>query len=198
VPNHPLALKILKEFGGPLAAPSANPSNYLSPTTADHVRSAFPKLPVLDGGPCKIGIESTIVWCQHDGVVLLRPGIVTPQDLATVVPSVKSMVDSAEDNQLSAAPIRSPGVLKKHYAPKTPMVMNVTAPLPDDVYIGFGQDHPSVMNLSEAGDLKEAAANLFRYLHRADAQNKQRIAIAPIPTTGIGQAINDRLSRGVK
>ena len=191
VPNHTLALKVLSQFNGPLAAPSANPSNCLSPTTAEHVRTAFPGLPILDGGTCTIGIESTIVWCKDDGVLLLRPGIVTQEDLKVIVP-VQKFIPGQDD-----AP-QAPGSLKKHYAPKTPMVINMTKPLPGDVYIGFGPDYPSSMNLSETGDLKEAAGNLFRYLHTADTQNKQRIAIAPIPDSGIGQAINDRLSRGIK
>ncbi len=188
-PNHPLALQILAEFGGPLAAPSANPSNYLSPTTADHVRAAFPGLPVLDGDSCPIGIESTIVWCKDDGVSLLRPGIVTEDSIRDFVSLVGSHVEEA---------VRSPGALKKHYAPKTPMAMNVTSPLPGDVYIGFGPNYPSAINLSETGDLKEAAANLFRHLHVADNLGKKRIAVSPIPSYGIGQAINDRLSRGVR
>jgi L-threonylcarbamoyladenylate synthase len=194
VPNHLLALKVLAAFDGPLAAPSANPSNYLSPTTADHVRTAFPALPVLDGGPCVIGVESTIVLCKGKDVLLLRPGIVTREDLKAV--TSKPIV--LRDDTPNSTTIRSPGSLKKHYAPKTPLVMNVTNPLPGDVYIGFGTAYVSPMNLSKTGNLKEAAANLFRYLHAADEQKKQRIAIAPIPEEGIGQAINDRLSRGVK
>jgi L-threonylcarbamoyladenylate synthase len=196
VPNHPLALQVLVEFGGPLAAPSANPSNYLSPTTADHVRVVFPELPVLDGGPCSIGIESTIVYCKDGGVSLLRPGIVTEDLIRDFVPLIRSQPSSAENG--SSAAIRSPGALKKHYAPKTPMAMNVASPLPSHVYIGFGPNYPSVINLSETGDLKEAAANLFRHLHVADKLGKKRIAVAPIPSYGIGQAINDRLSRGIK
>ena len=192
VPNHPLALDVLAKFDGPLAAPSANPSNYLSPTTANHVRAAFPELPILDGGACTLGIESTIIWCQDNNLVLLRPGIVTQQDIEQVLE--KTITKAKTDN----TSIRSPGALKKHYAPKKPLIMNVKTPLPGDAYIGFGPDYPSAMNLSETGDLKEAAGNLFRYLHTADTQNKQRIAIAPIPDSGIGQAINDRLSRGAK
>lgn len=190
IPNHPLALHILSEFDGPVAAPSANPSNYLSPTTVQHVRSAFPELPVLDGGDCALGIESTIVCCTHEEVSLLRLGIVTAEDLNAVLPD---KYVSCNRNS-----IKTPGSFKKHYAPKTPMVMNVTQPLPGDVYIGFGTAYPSAINLSNTGNLKEAASNLFRYLHAADEQNKQRIAIAPIPESGIGQAINDRLSRGAK
>lgn len=199
VPNHPLALKVLAEFDGPLAAPSANPSNYLSPTTAEHVRKAFPGLPVLDGGSCAIGVESTIVWCQGEEVLLLRPGVVTKEEIDRVIngSSIRGFV-SARDDAPDGTIIRSPGALEKHYAPKTPMVMNVTKPLPSDAYIGFGPDYPSDMNLSETGDLKEAAANLFRYLHVADEWKAERIAIAPIPESGVGQAINDRLSRGAK
>lgn len=200
VPNHSLALKVLTEFDGPLAAPSANPSNYLSPTTAEHVRKAFPGLPVLDGGPCAIGVESTIVWCQGGEVSLLRPGVVTKEEIAIVINGslIRDSFSVGDGNTLHGATIRSPGALKKHYAPKTPMVMNVTKPLPNDVYIGFGPNYPSDMNLSETADLKEAAANLFRYLHIADEWKAERIAIAPIPESGVGQAINDRLSRGVK
>lgn len=191
VPNHPLALEILSTFEGPLAAPSANPSNYLSPTTAAHVHAAFPGLPVLDGGACTLGIESTIIWCQDDKVILLRPGVVTKEAIEHVLGKTITM-------KTHDMGVQAPGSLKKHYAPKTPMVMNVTNPLLDDVYIGFGPDYPSPVNLSKTGDLKEAAANLFCYLHAADEQKKQRIAIAPIPNSGIGQAINDRLSRGTK
>jgi len=189
IPNHPVALKVLKKFAGPLAAPSANPSNHLSPTTTQHVKKAFPKLNVLDGGDCVIGIESTIVWCKDDDVLLLRPGIVTKEQIAAVVND--SIIDRTD-----GAVIQVPGAFKKHYAPKTPMVMNVKIPSPGDIYIGFGVRYPSDINLSESGDLKEAAANLFRYLHQADVQQAQRIAIAPIPSEGIGAAINDRLTRG--
>lgn len=193
VPNHPLALQVLAEFGGPVAAPSANPSNYLSPTTAEHVRTAFPGLPVLDGGPCSIGVESTIVWCHNGQASLLRPGIVTKEEIEKVLGPSTVDFSSAEDDKPKA-----PGALKKHYAPQTPMMTSIQKPLPGDVYIGFGPDYPSAMNLSERGDLKEAAANLFRYLHIADQQKAKRIAIAPIPHHGIGLAINDRLLRGAK
>ena len=236
VPNHPLALKVLAEFGGPLAAPSANPSNSLSPTTAEHVRQAFPGLPVLDGGSCEIGIESTIVWCSGSGVVLLRPGIVTKEEMDRLcqpgqvakrrdpgssatssnsknMPFVGCSSDFSKRPEIPALTspkccasrtcngrddniVRAPGSLKKHYAPKTPMVMNVTIPSPGDIYVGFGSVYPSAINLSQKGDLKEAAANLFRCLHQVDQLNALRIAIAPIPNEGIGLAINDRLSRG--
>ena len=189
VPNHPLALTVLVEFGGPLAAPSANPSNYLSPTTAKHVRAFFPGLCVLDGGPCSLGIESTIVGCTDADVFLLRPGVVTTEE-------IESVLDQSISTQTTG--IQAPGMLKKHYAPKTPMVLNVATPLPGDVYIGFGEAYPSSMNLSPTGDLKEAAAHLFRYLHSADEKKAKRIAVAPIPMWGIGVAINDRLSRGAK
>ncbi len=193
VPNHSMALQLLRDFGGPLAAPSANISNYLSPTTAEDVRLAFPDIPVLDGGQCAVGIESTIVSCIDGVIQILRPGIVTKEEIEKVLG--KTIVGFSEN---LSGKLKAPGALKKHYAPKKPMAMNISGITEGDIFIGFGPLFKDLkLNLSPTGDLKEAAANLFRYLHIADSMEGQRIAISPVPNEGIGIAINDRLRRGV-
>jgi L-threonylcarbamoyladenylate synthase len=180
VPAHPVAQKILQQTGLPLAAPSANISGKLSPTTAHHVQSDFPDLPIVDGGNCSIGLESTIIGFDGEQAVLLRAGVL--------------QIESAIDNQKSE--ITSPGQLIKHYSPKNPIRINANSANADEVFLGFGKIN-CTLNLSEKGDLAEAAANLFSHLHQLDAMNKP-IAVAIIPNSGIGIAINDRLHRACK
>ncbi len=193
-PDHPVMQAVLRESGLPLAAPSANKSGGISPTKAAHVAASLGvAVPlILDGGPCKRGIESTIVALTHDiagveiGWRVLRPGPIGPDALAEVtgVPMTK--------NRFSA--IESPGQLASHYAPSKPVRLNVTQAQEGEYFIGFG---PLIGNdtLSISGDLAEAAARLYACLHRADASAANTIAIAPITGGAMADAINDRLKR---
>lgn len=187
-PAHPVAQAVLEACGGLLVAPSANASGTLSPTTAAHVIASLGDRVdlVLDAGPTSRGLESTIVRVEPARLVLLRPGPIAPEALTTVsgVPVV-----AAQDEGVTA-----PGQLASHYAPRQPVRLNVTQPEPDAFWIGFGA-WPGEISLSERGDLVEAASRLFEALHRAQASDRPVIAVAPIPNTGLGIAINDRLRR---
>ncbi len=191
VPDHPLALDLLRATDRPLAAPSANPSGKLSPTTAGQVDRGFAgEVPVLDGGPCKAGVESTIVAVDDDRLVQLRAGALSRQEIED---ATGRQVEQAE----AGAAIAAPGMLLSHYAPNASLRLNTT-PMPGEAYLAFGELAPHnslVRNLSESGDLHEAARNLFSMLHELDAMGAQMIAVAPIPETGLGEAINDRLKR---
>jgi L-threonylcarbamoyladenylate synthase len=179
-PAHPAMQALLAATGKPLAAPSANRSGSISPTRAEHVaHSLGNRVPlIIEAGPCVVGLESTIVSISGDGRLrLLRPG---PIDLGLPV-------------EASGA-IESPGQLASHYAPSKPLRLNVVTSEAGEWLIGFGAVSGD-LSLSRKGDLIEAAANLFDALHRADAAPAHRIAVAPIPNTGIGLAINDRLER---
>ena len=191
IPDHPLTLRLINFFGGPVAAPSANPSNYISPTTADHVKTFFSHLllPILDGGPCQVGIESTIVDISTENPVLLRKGKICAEEIAECLGMSMSEPMSAS--------IKAPGMMKKHYSPQKPLRINVTEPRNDEAFIDFGcpKTAHAFYNISEKGCLIEAASNLFRALFDADKSPWGAIAIAPIPNEGIGRAINDRLTR---
>jgi L-threonylcarbamoyladenylate synthase len=185
MPGHPLARQVLAGFGGPVVAPSANRSGRPSPTTyADAVEETGPSAAAaLDGGPCQVGLESTVI-ALIDQARLLRPGSVTRAEIEAVVgPLAEAEADAR----------RSPGRLALHYAPNAPLRINAEGPREGEVYLGFGT--PGPFSLSENGDLTEAAANLFRMLRRADALRPAGIAVAPIPPEGLGEAINDRLKR---
>ena len=190
MPGHPVALELIRAFGGPLAAPSANRSGYISPTTAQDVvaelgaESGF----VLDGGPAQLGLESTIVAVlPGEPVRLLRPGGVSREALLTVVDELSA---------LPAGHIEAPGQLASHYAPRARLRMNAVAPEPGEAFLGFGPHHrDGSPNLSRSGDLTEAAANLFGMLRTLDASGAAGIAVAPVPAHGLGEAINDRLQR---
>jgi L-threonylcarbamoyladenylate synthase len=186
-PAHTLARRLIETFGGPVVAPSANRSGRPSPTTlADAwAETGAAAATALDGGPCAVGLESTVV-ALLDVPRLLRPGAVTRAELAAVVgPLAEADADAR----------RSPGRLARHYAPDLPVRLNVTEPRDDEVWLGFGPLWPGAFNLSPAGDLAEAAANLFAYLRAADRSEAAGIAVAPIPGEGLGEAINDRLRR---
>lgn len=183
VPAHPVAQGLLAAFGGPLAAPSANPSGQISPTTAAHVIDGLEGriAAVIDGGACPVGLESTIVGGTPPA--LLRPGGLPVEAIeACIGPLAK-----AGQN------ITAPGQLRSHYAPRSRLRLDADAPRTEELMLGFGR-MPCDMNLSEAGDLTEAASRLFDALHQLDAQGRP-IAVAPIPETGLGRAINDRLRR---
>jgi L-threonylcarbamoyladenylate synthase len=195
-PSHPIAQKLLREAGRPIAAPSANRSGRVSPTTAAHVLAEFtgtaaPAM-ILDGGPCPIGVESTVLDLTGPRPVLLRPGGIAIEDLAAVLGAVETV--SADAN----AP-RSPGLLPSHYAPSLPVRLNATSTRPGEALLAFGPEAPSgfaeVLFLSRTGDLAEAAANLFAMLRSLDRPEFSAIAVMPIPERGLGRAINDRLRR---
>jgi L-threonylcarbamoyladenylate synthase len=192
VPAHPLARRLLDAFGGPLAAPSANPSGAVSPTTAAHVRDGLAGriAAVLDGGPCPVGLESTILGFEGATAVLLRPGGLPAETIAAALGRVPAAP--------GAAGITAPGQLASHYAPRAALRLDAAAALPGEIRLGFGSGDAD-LNLSPSGDLAEAAANLFAHLRAADALAAARgaavIAVAPVPRHGLGAAINDRLAR---
>lgn len=190
VPAHPVAQGLMRRFGGPLAAPSANPSGRISPTRAAHVQEGLAGriAAVVDGGACAVGVESTIL-----GLVgapqMLRPGGIAAEDLeAHLGVRLGRGGDTARPN--------APGQLLSHYAPDAPVRLNVPAPQEGQFLIGFGPVEGADLNLSPAGDLLEAAANLFHMLHEADRRAGGRvIGVSAVPQTGLGRAINDRLRR---
>lgn len=189
VPEHPLALALLRAVGGPVAAPSANPSGRISPTTADHVLEGLSGriAAVLDGGPCAVGLESTIVGVAGEPS-LLRPGGLPAE-----------AIEAALGRPLAAAGegITAPGQLASHYAPAARLRLEAESPRPGELWLGFGPSPGAELNLSPTGDLHEAAANLFAHLRALDARAGpgRTIAVAPVPHRGLGAAINDRLAR---
>jgi len=189
VPGHPLARTVIAAFGGPVVAPSANRSGRPSPTTfRDAVEETGPSASVtLDGGDCTVGLESTVVSLLGDRPRLLRPGSVTRADLEAVIGPLEA--DAGEGH-------RSPGRLTLHYAPDAPVRIQAADAGPGEILLGFG---PGVgearWSLSPTGNLTEAAARLFRLLREADREHPTGIAVSPIPDTGLGEAINDRLRR---
>jgi L-threonylcarbamoyladenylate synthase len=190
-PDHPLAQALLEAFGRPVAAPSANRSGRPSPTTfADAMEeTGAAAAAALDGGPCRVGLESTVVGVFDEALVLLRPGGVTREAIEAVAGPLAEAGGEAH---------RSPGRLARHYAPSAPLRLDARAPLPGHAYLAFGPDAPEgplVWNLSPRGDVIEAAANLFARLRQADRSGAPGIDVAPIPDSGLGEAINDRLRR---
>ena len=188
VPGHTRARAVIDAFGGAVVAPSANRSGRPSPTTFDdaveetgqHAGAA------LDGGPCAVGVESTVVAVMDGSVRLLRPGSVTRDEIEAVA---GPLADGGQDGH------RSPGRLALHYAPDAPVRLNADRAEADEILLGFGPVGRGRWSLSEAGDLREAAANLFRMLREADREKPRAIAVAPIPAQGLGEAVNDRLKR---
>jgi L-threonylcarbamoyladenylate synthase len=187
VPAHPAAAALLEAFGGPVAAPSANPSGRISATTAAHVLTGLEGriAAVLDDGPCAVGLESTIVGLSTDTPTLLRAGGLPLEALEAALGSALQTISSAD--------VIAPGQLASHYAPRATVRLNATIPGPGEVMLGFG-DVAGDLNLSLSGDLTEAASNLFDHLHQLDAMQRP-IAVAPVPDHGLGRAINDRLRR---
>jgi L-threonylcarbamoyladenylate synthase len=195
VPAHPLAQELLRRTGRPVVAPSANRSGRISPTTAAHVEEELGDRValVLDGGPCRVGVESTVLDLSGARPVLLRPGGV---DLAALEALVGPVLRAEEDDE--AAP-RSPGQLRSHYAPALPVRLEATEARDGEALLGFGPTLPATGEparwLSRSGDLGEAAANLFASLRALDRPEFTGIAVMPIPEEGLGLAINDRLRR---
>lgn len=179
-------MQALIAAAGPLAAPSANRSGRISPTCAGHVLAGLADVPVIDGGPCAAGVESTIIAVGADGWRLLRPGAVAVEDVAAIAgPAIAAA---------TVAAVEAPGMLASHYAPDQPVRLAALTAGSDEFHIGFGAVAGDV-TLSASGDLAEAAARLFDLLHRAQASGRAGIAVAPVPGHGLGRAINDRLAR---
>ena len=193
VPGHPTAQALLDAAACPVAAPSANRSGRVSPTTAAHVASSLGDEIdlILDGGACPGGLESTIVDLAGERPMLLRPGLITEDAIEDRIGPAAHPDEGAE--------ARAPGMLASHYAPAVPVRMNADAPVGGEAYLDFGigtvEAGAAYRNLSPSGDLVEAAANLFAMLHNLDAAGASGIAVAPIPDEGLGIPINDRLRR---
>jgi L-threonylcarbamoyladenylate synthase len=197
VPNHPMALELIRESGRPIAAPSANPFGRVSPTTAEHVRMSLGNKVdmILDGGPCSVGVESTVLSFMEKEPALLRPGGVSLEEIQALIGKVL-VPTTATDKPLA------PGQLLHHYAPRTPLVLDDSLEsLPTGKKIGLlsfrkpetSYPFEAVEILSEKGDLKEAAANLFAAVRRLDEKKLDLILAHPVPHEGLGRAINDRL-----
>ena len=202
VPAHPVAHKLLLAVDRPVAAPSANLAGHLSPTRTAHIDPAVAAAvaAVLDAGPTGLGLESTVVDTTGPRPRILRLGAITSTTIAKTLGQPVAIDAIATDDRPT-----SPGMLLRHYAPTTPLRLNATTAAPDEAYLAFGP-HTSdtgapgngarvTRNLSPAGDLEEAAANLYHLLHSLDAAGCRTIAVAPIPNDGLGEAINERLTR---
>ncbi len=201
MPAHPVALALIRAAGRPVAAPSANPFGYLSPTTAEHVRDQLDGRVdlILDGGPCPVGVESTVLDLTADVPTVLRPGGLAVEDLERVIGPVRVAAAPAERP-------KSPGQLERHYSPRTPLVLFADRAYPDPagrraglLLLARPAEPPpgfaAVEWLSETGDLREAAANLFAALHRLDRANLDIIYAQAVPEVGLGRAIMDRLRK---
>jgi L-threonylcarbamoyladenylate synthase len=201
VPTHPIARAILKAFGRPVVAPSANLSGHVSPTTAAHVASDLSGRIdlIVDGGSVDVGVESTVIGCFEEPM-LLRPGGVPREEIERVLSRPLAQLPADADND-TTRPL-APGMLTSHYAPRTKVRLHATKIKPGEALLAFGSpalpgtsDAAAVMNLSARGDLAEAASNLFGYLRALDASGAHTIAVMKIPNKGLGEAINDRLRR---
>ncbi|ATN33312.1 threonylcarbamoyl-AMP synthase [Rhizobium sp. ACO-34A] len=190
---------LIRAFGKPLAAPSANSSGKISPTTAEHVEADLGGRIdlIVDGGPCPVGVESTIVKVEDGRIRLLRPGGIAAEDIEEATGLAVERLKPA-----GTAAIEAPGMLASHYAPNAHVRLDAQSITPGEALIRFGdaevpgeKDASIVLNLSRHGDLAEAAANLFGYLKQADQAGPSGIAIMSIPMQGLGEAINDRLKR---
>lgn len=193
-PAHPVARSFLADSGLPIAAPSANRSGRISPTIAAHVEAELGDIPamILDGGPCPLGLESTVVSVVGPTPALLRLGAL-PRE------AIESVLGQKLASAKSDGPVASPGQLATHYAPNTPLRLGATTVRRNEALLAFGRDVPggalAAINLSTSGDLQEAAARLFGALRELDQAGASVIAVMPIPAHGLGEAINDRLQR---
>lgn len=196
-PKHPVAQALLAAAKLPIAAPSANRSGRVSPTMASHVEAELGDIPtmILDGGPCPLGLESTVLGVAGGTVVLLRLGAVPREAIEAVLGQPVPL--AKEDTEIA-----SPGQLERHYAPVTPLRLGATDVRAGEALLAFGPNAPHgaivSINLSASGDLEEAAANLFASVRRLDESGVKAIAVMPIPDRGLGEAINDRLRRAAK
>ncbi len=196
-PPHPVAQALIRAAGRPIAAPSANRSGAVSPTQAAHVAESLGDRVslILDGGPCLVGVESTVLDLSGNRPTLLRPGGATREAIEAVIGPI-ALSDALPSGE---APRSSPGQLESHYAPARPVRLGATAVAADEGLLAFGPTPPTgamlTYNLSPTGNLAEAAANLFAQMRALDRPGIGRIAVMPIPETGLGLAINDRLRR---
>lgn len=194
VPAHPVAQGLIAGAGVPISAPSANRSGEVSPTTAAHVAESLGTRVdlILDGGPCQLGLESTVIGFEDGQALLLRPGAIGRADIEAVIGPLNNAVGD-EGKPLS------PGRLLRHYAPHKPLRLDAASAQKDEALLAFGRppsgDFMHCLNLSPGGDLIEAAANLFAHMRALDRMPVAAIAVMPIPDQGIGEAINDRLRR---
>jgi L-threonylcarbamoyladenylate synthase len=201
LPAHPVALAILRAFGGPVVAPSANLSGHVSPTTSAHVQGDLAGRIdlIVDGGPVAVGVESTIVGC-FDQPMLLRPGGLARGEIERVLG--RALVQPSEDPDADSGQPPAPGMLASHYAPRTRVRLDAETIEPGEALLAFGpaavpgvEGAAAVMNLSPRSNVDEAAANLFGYLRALDVRGARAIAVMPVPHHGLGEAINDRLRR---
>ncbi len=191
LPAHPVARAVIAASGCPVAAPSANPSGRVSPTRAEHVRDGLDGrvAMIVDGGACAVGVESTVLDLTGATSRVLRPGGVTAEEISALLGEPVPLTEVAD------GPLLSPGLLASHYAPDRPVRLNAAAAADGEALLGFGAAAGAARNLSPAGDLAEAAANLFAMLRELDVPPYRGIAVSPIPEHGLGVAINDRLRR---
>ncbi|MFZ2157535.1 MAG: L-threonylcarbamoyladenylate synthase [Bradyrhizobium sp.] len=201
VPAHPVALAILRAFGGPVVAPSANLSGHVSPTTSAHVQGDLTGRIdlIVDGGPVAVGVESTIVGC-FEQPMLLRPGGLPRAEIERVLG--RALAQPPADPDAGSGQPLAPGMLASHYAPRTKVRLNADRVEPGEALLAFGPatvpgsvGAAAIMNLSPRSNVDEAAANLFGYLRALDTKGARAIAVMPIPKHGLGEAINDRLRR---
>ena len=198
MPNHPLTLELLQQLDFPLAAPSANPFGYVSPTTTQHVADQLgPDIPyILDGGPCTIGLESSIVGFEGEDAIVYRLGGLPPEEIQKVIGPVKVNLNKSSNPQ-------APGMLKSHYSPGKPVILgNIDALIQEHKekqigIIAFEKTYGTFpqVTLSTSGDMQEAAANLFKALRDLDTDSIDIILAETVPDHGLGKAINDRLER---
>jgi L-threonylcarbamoyladenylate synthase len=212
VPAHPIAQDILRSFGGPVVAPSANRSGHISPTTAAHVLADLDGRIdlIVDGGATPVGVESTIVACLAQPLgapALLRPGGIAREAIERVLgqPLAEAPASIDSKNADGKKAPRAPGMLESHYAPRTPLQLDAKTVAPGEALLAFGPTLAEgaagamkVLNLSARGDPIEAAANLFSHLRALDTFGATAIAVMPIPDEGLGEAINDRLRRAAR
>lgn len=196
MPNSKVFLEIIEKLNRPIAAPSANESGYITSTNGLHVRDSFgDKVDlIIDSGKSKHGLESTIINLTSEPYKIERLGVISKNEIKK-----HTQFKITENKTVNSKKIISPGQLKKHYSPKTPIRLNAKKPLKDEAYLSFGKNNiivsSSSLNLSPNGNLEEAAFNLFDFLRKLDKLNKTRIAITSIPNRGIGKTINERLKR---
>ena len=195
MPASEIFLKLINKFGKPVAAPSANQSGYISSTKASHVIESFGEdiELVIDSGQSEYGLESTIIDLSSEKILIKRLGVIDKKLLEKKIETKIYVQNEPQKNNPN-----SPGQSFKHYSPNTPIKLNVKNPGEDDAFLGFGSiklNHKPFLNLSENGDLNEAAFNLFNFLRKLDKLKKTNISIYPIPKNGIGKVINERLSR---
>jgi L-threonylcarbamoyladenylate synthase len=198
VPAHPVATRLMRATGLPIAAPSANRSGHVSPTTAAHVAADLGARVdiILDAGPTPLGLESTVVEVSGARAIVLRLGAIQRSELTRALGRALPVVGGA------ASRPASPGMLARHYAPATPLRLEAREVAPGEALLAFGAAVPRhegpMLNLSPSGDLLEAAANLFAHLRHLDSLGVGGIAVMPIPNEGLGEAINDRLLRAAR